>query len=114
MPAPITDMVDMPLRKSANVNALLVALGNKEVRLYNEKHLIVTLNLSDVTTAMRFGRFGREDRTLCMISHGGALNIKILQRQANLEVSSAPPGPPPEQEIPLDIPKVCTSRRPQP
>jgi Bardet-Biedl syndrome 1 protein len=105
MPAPITDMVEMPLRKLANVNALLVALGNKEVRLYNDKHLIVTLNLMDVTTAMRFGRFGREDRTLCMISKSGALNIKILQRQANLEVSAAPPGPPAEQEVPLDIPK---------
>merc|ERR1711896_13323 len=31
--------------------------------------------------------------------------VKILQRNANLEVSSTTPGPPAEQDIPLDVPK---------
>merc|ERR1719262_1145653 len=35
----------------------------------------------------------------------GALMVNILQRNANLEQSSAAAGPPPEQDIPLDVPK---------
>ena len=31
--------------------------------------------------------------------------VKILQRNANLEAGSSTPGPPPEQDIPLDVPK---------
>jgi Bardet-Biedl syndrome 1 protein len=37
-------------------------------------------------------------------SKSGGISVKILQRQANLQATHKP-GPPPEQDIPLNIPK---------
>ena len=44
-------------------------------------------------SAMRFGRFGREDNTLVLVSSTGTLHMKILKRTAhfdNLEMASGP------------------------
>lgn len=38
--------------------------------------------MTDVIVAMKFGRFGREDNTLVMISKRGTLTVKILKRTA--------------------------------
>ena len=43
--------------------------------------------------AMKFGRFGREDSSLVLVTRGGTLHIKILKRTAhfeNLEMASGP------------------------
>ncbi len=67
--------------------------------------LIATIKSDDVVTAMRFGSYGREDAALVLTYRSGALTIKMLQRQAKLDVGTTPPGPPPEQDIPLNVPK---------
>jgi Bardet-Biedl syndrome 1 protein len=54
---------------------------------------------------MRFGPYGREEASLVLAYKSGAITIKMLQRQADLEVQSTIPGPPPEQDIPLNVPK---------
>ena len=54
---------------------------------------------------MTFGVFGREEGCMILNYEGGGLSAKILQRQANLNQSTMKPGPPPEQDIPLNIPK---------
>lgn len=51
-----------------------------------------TIKTNDVVTAMRFGAYGREEASLILAYKSGALTIKMLQRMADLEVSSAPPG----------------------
>jgi len=38
--------------------------------------------MQDVIVAMKFGRFGREDNTLVMVSKKGALTVQILKRTA--------------------------------
>lgn len=38
--------------------------------------------MHDIVVAMKFGRFGREDNTLVMVSKKGALTVKILKRTA--------------------------------
>merc|ERR1712151_1103030 len=91
--------------KSRVAKALVVALNNGEVRLYNGKHLITTTKTNEVVTGLKLGTFGREEGSMVLSFKSGALMVKILQRNANLDVSSAAPGPPPEQDIPLDVPK---------
>ncbi len=59
-----------------------VALENKEVHLYLDKNKVDILQLEDVIVAMKYGRFGREDNTLVMVSRKGFLIIKILKRTA--------------------------------
>ncbi len=54
--------------KQRGFRALLVALANCEVRLYREKFLSDTIKTPSIVNAMRFGRFGREDSTLVMVT----------------------------------------------
>lgn len=55
---------------------------------------------------MRFGHFGREENCLILTYRNGAMSIKILPRQASLESPhGVAAGPPPEQDIPLNLPK---------
>jgi len=105
LPEPISNMTLLQLKRSRNIRALVVALTNGEIRLYNKKHLIATMKSDDIVTAMRFGPYGREEASLILCYKSGAITIKILQRQAQLDAPSGPPGPPPEQDIPLNVPK---------
>ena len=38
--------------------------------------------MSDAVSAMKFGKFGREDNALVLVTIGGALTVKILKRTA--------------------------------
>lgn len=107
-PAPITNMCLMELQKIKSTKVTLVALANGEVRVYNGRHLVHSIPappVKDVVTGMRFGSYGREAATLIMAHKSGAIVIKMLQRNADLDAMSGPIGPPPEQDIPLEIPK---------
>ena len=42
--------------------------------------------MDDVIIAMKFGRFGREDNTLIMITQSGTLIVQILKRTAKFIV----------------------------
>merc|ERR1712107_564339 len=54
--------------------------------LYNGKHLICISKTNDVVTGMKLGTFGREEGSMVLSFKSGALMVKILQRNANLEV----------------------------
>jgi Bardet-Biedl syndrome 1 protein len=102
---PISCMSLLQITKARVAKALVVATNNGEVRLYNGKHLICIVKTNDIVTGMKLGTFGREEGSMVLSFKSGALMVKILQRNANLEVASTTPGPPPEQDIPLDVPK---------
>lgn len=116
MPAQITNICKMEMTRVQTIQAVMVALTNGEVRLYSDKYLITTIKndvrlgfvnplVQDIVTAMTFGVYGREEGCLLMNYKSGGLAAKILQRQANLQASTLKPGPPPEQDIPLNVPK---------
>eukprot|EP00403_Amphidinium_massartii_P031176 CAMPEP_0178386438 /NCGR_PEP_ID=MMETSP0689_2-20121128/8560_1 /TAXON_ID=160604 /ORGANISM="Amphidinium massartii, Strain CS-259" /LENGTH=599 /DNA_ID=CAMNT_0020006775 /DNA_START=42 /DNA_END=1838 /DNA_ORIENTATION=- len=105
LPCSISCMSLLQLTRARAAKALVVALSNGEVKLYNGKHLICTVKTTDVITGVKLGTFGREEGSMVLSFKSGALMVKILQRSANLEVSNTTPGPPPEQDIPLDVPK---------
>merc|ERR1719335_1057399 len=102
---PISCMSLLQITKARVAKALVVATNNGEVRLYSGKHLICVTKTNDIVTGMKLGTFGREEGSMVLSFKSGALMVKILQRNANLEVSSTTPGPPPEQDVPLDVPK---------
>jgi len=56
--------------KAKSLVGLLVALDNCEVHTYIDKTHVDTIATEDVVTAMKFGRFGREESTLVMITRG--------------------------------------------
>ncbi|XP_069750157.1 Bardet-Biedl syndrome 1 protein isoform X2 [Narcine bancroftii] len=104
LPAPIMTMGLMD-HKSKGFQAVLVALGNSEVHLYHDKNLINVTKTQGVVTSLCFGKYGREDGTLIMMTKGGALIIKILKRTAVFEDKDTTPGPPLAQSIKLNVPK---------
>lgn len=80
----------------------LVGLANSEIHVYSGKQLIGLVTLSSPPAAMRFGRYGREEGTLVVVTQEGGLHIRMLRRDANLagrekesmeEVLESLPGP---------------------
>jgi Bardet-Biedl syndrome 1 protein len=61
--------------------------------------------MEDAVAAMKFGRFGREDSTLVLVTRGGALHTKILKRTAHFENLEMASGPLLGQATKLNVPK---------
>lgn len=76
-----------------------------QVRVYNEKFLVSVYHTTDPLTTLHFGRFGREEHSLVTVGRSGTLGVKILSRKSTLEGAGTGTGPPPEQDVPLSIPK---------
>lgn len=64
LPSHITQMELLNMKGARKVQACVVALGNGEVRVYNGKNLVSTFNCHEQVTALRYGKFGREDNSL--------------------------------------------------
>jgi len=106
----VTDMCVMPIKRMQLSHALLVVLASGEIRMYNENKILHKFSVEKPVMAIRFGVYGREDNTLAIIhGKGGAITIKIMRRSMDMEsnggLTSGATGPPPEQDIPLQIPK---------
>ena len=105
LPAHITQMELLDMKGARKVQACVLALANGEVRVYNDKALVSTFDIKDEVTGLRYGKFGREDNALILALKSGALSVKMLPRNVDLEKSKMHAGPPPEQDIPLTVPK---------
>ncbi|XP_074595075.1 Bardet-Biedl syndrome 1 [Brevipalpus obovatus] len=64
------------------ITLIAVAVDGGKIFLHNGKVKVDTIETDDVITSMKFGRYGREDNTLVMVSRIGHLLIKILKRTA--------------------------------
>lgn len=104
LPSNIVSMAIMDY-KARSFKGLLVSLNNGETRVYKDKFLVSTIRTNDPVTAIRFGRFGREDSALILITTAGGLYVKILKRTATFEGKDLTPGPPPAQSVKLSVPK---------
>ena len=63
------------------------------------------IDLDEVATAIKFGRFGREEGALVLATRTGGLQVKLFRRTAKFEEKSNMPGPPAAQAQKLNIPK---------
>lgn len=99
----IKDMALFAKGKSDKSRALLVALENGDIRLYNERQVVCTIQSPDTVLGMRCGRYGREDVSLVIVHKSGALSVKIFRRAATIDVVED--GAPPEQDVPIKVPK---------
>ncbi|CAF3501254.1 unnamed protein product [Rotaria socialis] len=104
LPAQITAMCQIDYRPRG-FQAVAVALANNEIHLYKDKFLVDVIQIEENVYAMKFGRLGREDATLVMVTKNGGLVLKILKRTAVFEESDVLHGPPKEQQVKIDVPK---------
>jgi Bardet-Biedl syndrome 1 protein len=105
MPANITNMTLFSKGRMSQDRALLVALDSGEVRIYKDKYCLDKFHTSGVVTAMRCGRYGREDVCLALTHRSGAISIRVFRRKSVLSTAGIVVGPPPEQDEPLKVPK---------
>jgi len=105
LPDAISCMDLLALNKTRVAKALIVGMQSGEIHLYSEKHLVATVRINEPVTSMRFGGYGREEGCLAVVGASGSLSIKILQRTAKFDAHTGSTGPPPEQDVPLSIPK---------
>jgi hypothetical protein len=96
-------MVLTDMKQFNNQRCLAVALGNREMRLYNGKYQVSSFETPEIVTGMVFGNYGSEPNTLAMSYRNGGLDFKVISRKASLEVKGQN-GPPPEQDTPLSLP----------
>ncbi|XP_071535409.1 BBSome complex member BBS1 [Panulirus ornatus] len=103
LPTPVTCMETLEIR---TLGLTLTALGmaDHRVMIYRDKHLVDTIHTEDKISAMKFGRFGREDNTLVLVMKGGGLLVKILKRTARFEIEETQ-GPSQALAVKLNIPK---------
>ncbi|XP_077595505.1 BBSome complex member BBS1 [Stigmatopora nigra] len=113
LPAAIRTMAPMEL-PARGLQAVLVALANCEVQLYADKNLLSSVRTPAAVSAVRFGRYGREDGALVMSTEGGGLMVKILKRTAEFRErdgggngggGTPGGGPPAAQGVRLNVPK---------
>lgn len=105
VPHDVVEISIITARQAQVSYLLLVALINGEVRLYKEGAMVHMFAVERPITALRFGQYGREDNTLCILHGKGALTIKIWKRTNKIDHMNAAVGPPPEQDIPIPVPK---------
>ena len=82
--APILCIEPMDI-ESRGLHLTAVAAANNQVLVFNDKHVVDCFSLNDSVSAMKFGKFGREDAALVLVTVGGALLVKILKRTAQFE-----------------------------
>ena len=98
-------------RRSATVTEalpwllVLAALATGEIRGYRDKELVDVIRVGEVVSALCCGSYGREDNTLVVVTRSGGLLVKMLPRSAAFDTADRAGGPPPEQDVPLAIPK---------
>ena len=105
MPAAVADICTMQVERAQTPPLALVGLSSGEVRVYRGRELLNTFSVGDPVRALRFGRFSREDNSLAVLTKSGSVVVKMLARSANLQAAASPPGPPPEQSVPLAVPR---------
>ena len=80
-PASITALAALDI-ETLNLSLVAVALENRQIHFYNNKILADIIETDDVITSIKYGRYGREDNTLIMVSRSGFLIVQILKRTA--------------------------------
>jgi len=64
----------------------IVALKNGEIRFYNEKVLLVLIKIPEKIIGLKYGQYVKEPDNLVIITESGALLIKTLNKNVQLDV----------------------------
>lgn len=107
MPSRILALEKLQMAGVQSLSAFIIALEDGDIRIYSEKTMVASTGPNktmEPISNLYFGRYGREDNCLITVHVGGAIQVRILPRNTKFN-SEAASGPPPEQDIPLPVPK---------
>ncbi|CBH14550.1 hypothetical protein, conserved [Trypanosoma brucei gambiense DAL972] len=107
LPSPITGIATLLDSASGKARGVIVALKSGMVRVYVGKTLLHEAQVYGRVTAMKFGRYGREDAALILVMQNGTLVVEMLHRNASFECKrNQDSGPPGEQDVPIPVPSL--------
>jgi Bardet-Biedl syndrome 1 protein len=101
----ISEMCVLHMKRSKVGSLLLIALATGEMCIYRDLTKIHSVFVDKPISALCYGSYGREENSLVVVHGQGALTVKIWKRAVDAEAMSGSNGPPPEQDIPLPVPK---------
>ena len=67
LPSPISCILPMEI-PSRGLNLIAVALSSSHVLIYDDKNVVDCFQMDNPVSAMKFGKFGREDNTLVLVT----------------------------------------------
>ena len=99
-----------------NNNFFVCGFANGHVAMYNNKVQIHLLQFVESPaapiTALKFGKYGREDAALIILNKTGSLNVKIMSRRTDMKKVESLHAKQQQnrcqiqQEIPLSLPPI--------
>ncbi|CAO4363662.1 unnamed protein product [Caenorhabditis nigoni] len=83
----------------------VIAVFEKKIRMYNETHLLDTVEYQKPLNWVRYGMYGREDSTLVVCFKDGTIAIQIFRRNADFRSRTNYNEAPASHALKLQIPK---------
>ena len=77
LPSPITCIEQMEI-PSRGLNLIAVALTSSHVLIFDDKNVVDCFKMDNSVSAMKFGKFGREDNTLVLVTVRQVIIASIL------------------------------------
>ena len=77
LPSPITCIEQMEI-PSRGLNLISVALTSSHVLIFDDKNVVDCFKMDNSVSAMKFGKFGREDNTLVLVTVRHVIMSSIL------------------------------------
>lgn len=87
---------------------ILLGLKNSEVRLYNDKVLVSLITIPETIMGLKFGKLGKIDDVLVVVSNKGSIYLKSLDKNVYLDSTSYKKSSDNVEEGSLNIPKKTT------
>lgn len=104
----VAELSILPLRRAKVAYLLLVALVSGEILMCKETMPLHSFRVEAPVLALNAGLYGREENSVVIVhGHAGSLTIKMWRRTVDVDAAAGNGslGPPPEQDIPLPVPK---------
>jgi len=107
-PSEIYSMEICNMMKSRKMKGVMLGLKNSEVRFYNDKQLLTAVSIPETIFGIRFGKLGKNEDTLIVVSDKGSIYVKQLEKSVNFDGSTYKKVGGGGEESTLNIPKKTT------
>jgi Bardet-Biedl syndrome 1 protein len=104
----VAELSILSLRRAKVSYLLLVALVSGEIIMCKETIPLHSFKVDSPVVAVVSGLYGREENSIAIVhGHSGSLTIKMWRRTVDVDgaIGNGQLGPPPEQDMPLPVPK---------
>ena len=108
-PSEIYCLEPCDLYKIRKFRGILLGLKNSEIRLYNDRILVGVISIPEVIFGIKFGKIGKINECLVIVSEKGSIYLKQLEKNVNLDTTSFKKVVLGLEENTLKIPKKTTT-----